>query len=77
MPKDKIKDDNEQSNLNQATTSSNIHHHSTSHKAFPFKKSNWHSKLRNKDKQSRTAKNIKNMVIDSVDQISLNLCIYH
>ena len=39
-----------------------------------FKKSNWTSKFRMKDKTVRAAKNIKNLMQDSNDNLSYNLC---
>ena len=39
-----------------------------------FKNPNFSSKFRIKDKNSRIAKNVKNMVQDTLDSISYNLC---
>jgi INO80 complex subunit C len=39
-----------------------------------FKNPNFSSKFRIKDKNSRIAKNVKNMVQDTLDSVSYNLC---
>jgi hypothetical protein len=39
-----------------------------------FKKPNWNSKFRCKDKNARAAKNMKNLMLDSLDSLSYNLC---
>lgn len=41
---------------------------------LPFKKQNWTSKLRQKEKNARTAKNLKNLLTDNVDTQSYNIC---
>lgn len=41
---------------------------------LPFKKPNWTSKFRVKEKTVRTAKNIKTMVQDTLDSMSYNIC---
>jgi INO80 complex subunit C len=38
-----------------------------------FKKLNWNSKFRNKDKNARSAKNMKNLMLDSLDSLSYNM----
>jgi hypothetical protein len=42
---------------------------------LPFKKANWNSKFRTKEKNARATKNIKNMMQDSLDNITFNTCI--
>lgn len=39
-----------------------------------FKKPNFASKFRSKEKNARVAKNIKNMVQDTLDSLSYNMC---
>jgi INO80 complex subunit C len=52
------------------------HHHEKHRYKYKacFKKPNWNSKFRNKDKNARAAKNMKNLMIDSLDSLSYNLC---
>jgi hypothetical protein len=55
----------------------NVHHHSKHHKHVKasFKKANWISKFRSKDK-TRPGKSIKNIIQDSLDSLSYSQCIY-
>lgn len=39
-----------------------------------FKKPNWTSKFRNKEKSARASKNIKNLMQDTLDSLTLNIC---
>ncbi len=39
-----------------------------------FKKSNWSSKFRIKEKNARVSKNIKNLMNDTLDNLSYNSC---
>jgi hypothetical protein len=39
-----------------------------------FKKANWSSKFRVKEKNARTSKNLKNLLTDNVDTQSYNIC---
>jgi hypothetical protein len=41
---------------------------------LPFKNQNFSSKFRIKERNSRVAKNVKNMVQDTLDSISYNQC---
>ena len=43
---------------------------------LPFKKPNWNSKYRNKEKNARVTKNMKNMIQDTLDSMSYNICNY-
>jgi INO80 complex subunit C len=48
----------------------NVHHHSKhKHAKAPFKKANWISKFRSKDK-ARNGKSVKNIIQDSLDALS-------
>lgn len=40
-----------------------------------FKKQNWLSKFRSKEKNSRVTKNIKSLIQEPLDSLSFNLCI--
>ncbi len=39
-----------------------------------FKKQNWSSKFRSKDNNARQAKNMKNLMLDTLDSLSYNIC---
>ena len=39
-----------------------------------FKKQNWLSKFRTKEKNSRVSKNIKSLIQEPLDSLSFNLC---
>ena len=41
---------------------------------LPFKKQNWVSKFRTKEKTSRASKNFKNLLVDNLDTQSYNIC---
>jgi hypothetical protein len=41
-----------------------------------FKKPNWVSKFRSKEKNSRASKSIKNLMQDNLDSLSLTKCIF-
>ena len=46
-------------------------------KNLPFKNPSFISKYKNKEKSIRTSKTPKNLVIDNIDSISLNICKYN
>jgi hypothetical protein len=54
----------------------NAHNHEKHRQKYKacFKKPNWESKFRNKDKNARAAKNMKNLMLDSLDSLSYSLC---
>lgn len=64
------KGDNTITNTN---TNSNIKYKSGK---INFKKANWVSKFRSKEKTARASKNIKNLMLDSLDSVSFNMCKY-
>ena len=41
---------------------------------LPFKKPNWVSKYRVKEKNARTSKNLKNLLVDNLDTQTYNIC---
>ena len=47
-----------------------------SNKNLPFKNPAFISKFKNKEKSSRSSKTQKNLIMDNLDSISLNICIY-
>jgi hypothetical protein len=77
MPKGKLKKDAVDDIEITIDPMNNIHHHSKhKHAKASFKKANWLSKFRSKDK-SRSGKNIKNVIQDSLDSLSYSQCKCH